>query len=212
MVLFVPVFAPLLAELIAPWFPPYEETKDRTVLNFALVGLIIAGIAVVFPSITRLKQELASEMPSRAVQYLAAHPDLGPTFNYFFWGGYLIQNHGPADRVFIDGRLDIYEYSGVLADYMSIMSLKPDVESLLSKYHVRSCLIPPENPLATLLASSPGWKQVYQDGISVIFIRNKATDADPAEAAAVTQFNGRAAKHEVLSATSEVRSASVGVF
>jgi hypothetical protein len=211
MVLFVPVFAPLLAELIAPWFPPYDETKDHPFLNFALVGLTFAGIAIFFPSNSRLKQELANEMPAGALQYAAAHPDLGPTFNYFFWGGYLIQNHAPGDKVFIDGRLDIYEYSGVLADYMSIMSLNPDVESLLSKYHVRSCLIPPENPLATLLASSPGWKQVYRDGISTIFVRDN-TDDGSTKAVAVSQVNGKAAKPTMPGGITEVRSASAGVF
>ncbi len=80
-------------------------------------------------------------------------------------------NRRPSDRVFIDGRLDIYEYSGVLDDYMSIMSLKPDLEDLLRKYHLRSCLIPPHSPLAILLASSPGWKEVYRDGISAVFVR-----------------------------------------
>jgi hypothetical protein len=200
MVLFVPVFAPLLAELITPWFPPYDETKDHPVLNFGLVGLILAGMVVFFPSNTRLNQKLASEMPAGAVRYLAAHPDLGPTFNYFFWGGYLIQNHGPDDKVFIDGRLDIYEYSGVLADYMSIMSLRPDVEPLLSKYHVMSCLIPPENPLAILLGSSPGWKHVYQDGTSVIFERS-GTGSNPPNTSAANPVNGKIAKRKLLSAT-----------
>jgi hypothetical protein len=199
MVLFVPVFAPLLAELITPWFPPYDETKDRPFLNFGLVGLIIFGMAVFFPSNKQLNQQLASEMPTGAVRYLAAHPNLEPTFNYFFWGGYLIQNHGPDDKVFIDGRLDIYEYSGVLADYMSIMSLKPDVESLLSKYHVNSCLIPPENPLAVLLGSSPGWKKVYRDGTSAIFVRSGA-GSNPANANAAAPVNGSFAKGKMLRA------------
>ncbi|HET9178225.1 MAG TPA: hypothetical protein VFQ24_07690 [Terriglobia bacterium] len=211
MVLFVPVFAPLLAELITPWFPPYAEAKDHPVLNFALVGIIIAGIAVFFPSNNRLKQELAIEMPAGAVQYLAAHPELGPTFNYFFWGGYLIQNHKADGRVFIDGRLDIYEYSGVLADYMSIMSLKPDVEPLLSKYHVRSCLVPPENPLALLLTSSSGWKQVYRDGISTIFVRDSA-EANSANATGTATANGKVAVRKVLSSAPEAFNASAGAF
>jgi hypothetical protein len=177
MVLFVPVFAPLLAESIAPWFPPYDETKDHPVLNFGLVGIILTGMVVFFPSNTRLNQKLASEMPTGAVRYLAAHPEVGPTFNYFFWGGYLIQNHRPDGKVFIDGRLDIYEYSGVLADYMSIMSLKPDVESLLSKYHVRSCLIPPQSPLAILLNSSPGWHRDYRDNISALYVGDLTKDS-----------------------------------
>lgn len=171
MVLFVPVLAPVLAELITPWFPPYDEAKDHPILNLALVALIIGAIVEFFPSNASLQQQLASEMPVGAVQYLRTHSDLGPTFNYFFWGGYLIMNRNTSDPVFIDGRLDIYEYTGVLDDYLSIMSLKPDADELLSKYHVRSCLIPPTSALAVLLTSSPGWKQVYRDANSAVFVR-----------------------------------------
>jgi hypothetical protein len=199
MVLFVPVFAPMLAELVTPWFPPYAETKDRPVLNFALVGLVVVGIVRFFPSNARLHQQLASEMPGKAVQFLHTHPEMSPTFNYFFWGGYLILNRRPADGVFIDGRLDIYEYSGVLADYVSIMSLKPNVESLLSKYHVRSCLVPPENPLATLLASSPGWKQVYRDGVSTVFVR-KQVKASPGHPTALTPAKSGIVRGKMLKA------------
>ena len=199
MLLFVPVFAPVLAELITPWFPPYAETKDHPVLNFALVGLIIAGIVEFFPSNARLQQQLASEMPGNAVKFLRVHPAMSPTFNYFFWGGYLILNRRPSDRVFIDGRLDIYEYSGVLADYLSIMSLKPDTEALLRKYHVRSCLIPPHSPLAILLASSPGWEQAYKDGISTLFVR-KQGGASAENSTAATGVNGKMAKQRMLSA------------
>jgi hypothetical protein len=198
MVLFVPVFAPVLAEWITPWFPPYSQTKDHPILNFALVGLIIAGIVEFFPSNARLQQQLASEMPAKAVQFLRVHPDMSPTFNYFFWGGYLIMNRRPSDRVFIDGRLDIYEYSGVLADYLSIMSLKPDTEALLRKYQVRSCLIPPDSPLAILLASSPGWKQAYKDGISTLFVR-KQGGASTENSTAATGVNGKMAKQSMLS-------------
>ena len=171
MVLFVPVLAPVLAELITPWFPPYSETKDHPILNFALVALILAAIVEFFPSNASLQQQLASEMPVGAVQYVRSHSELSPMFNYFFWGGYLIMNQPASDRVFIDGRLDVYEYSGVLEDYLSIMSLKPDADELLRKYHVRSCLIPPESALAILLTSSPGWKQVYRDVNSALFVR-----------------------------------------
>ncbi|MCL5671161.1 MAG: hypothetical protein M1423_07695 [Acidobacteria bacterium] len=174
MILFVPVFAPLLAEAITPWFPPYDEAKDHPVLNFALIGLIIAGMVEFFPSNAKLQRQLSREMPTHAVQFLRSHPDLRPTFNDFFWGGYLILNGGPANKVFIDGRLDIYEYSGVLADYMSIVSLKPNVEMLLRKYHIRSCLIPPDSPLAILLNSLPDWRQDYRDKISAVYVHRMA--------------------------------------
>ncbi len=198
MLLFVPVFAPVLAELITPWFPPYSEAKDHPVLNFALVALIMAGIVEFFPSNARLQNQLDGEMPGQAVEFLRAHPAMSPTFNYFFWGGYLIMNRRPSERVFIDGRLDIYEYSGVLDDYLSIMSLKPDTEALLKKYHVRSCLIPPHSPLAILLASSPGWKQTYKDGISTLFVR-KQGGAGAENSTAATGVKGKMAKQRMLS-------------
>jgi len=175
MVLFVPVFAPVLAESIKPWFSSYDEAKDHPLLNFALVALILAGMVKFFPSNASLKQKLDKEMPVKAVAFLDSHPGLGPTFNYFFWGGYLILNRAPAHQVFIDGRLDIYEYSGVLADYMSIISVSPDTEFLLRKYHVRSCLIPPDSSLATLLRASPGWEKVFRDRLSEIFVRKSVS-------------------------------------
>ena len=199
MVLFVPVFAPLLAEAITPWFPPYDEAKDHPFLNFALVGLIIAAMVEFFPSNARLRHQLVGEMPSGAVQYLHAHPDLRPTFNYFFWGGFLILNRGPAGKVFIDGRLDIYEYSGVLADYMAIVSLQPDVEMLLKKYHVRSCLIPPQSPLAILLDSSPRWHRVYRGNVSAIYVR-EPVKANATNDAAATLSRSKTATRKILSA------------
>jgi hypothetical protein len=180
MLLFVPVFAPVFAEAIGHWFPPYDETKDHPALNFSLIALLIVGMVEFFPSNAKLQRQLASEMPGRAVQFLRVHPDLRPTFNYFFWGGFLILKQGHGNKVFIDGRLDIYEYSGVLADYMSIVSLQPDAEMLLRKYHVRSCLVPPGSPLAILLGSSPDWRRDYRDNISVVYARrsvNTSIDA-----------------------------------
>ncbi|MEJ2006950.1 MAG: hypothetical protein P8Z30_02155 [Acidobacteriota bacterium] len=171
MVLFVPVFAPMLAEQIAPWFPPYSEEKDHPVLNFALIGLICLGIVRFLPSRTMLRQQLTLRMPVAGVRYLDAHPGLGPTFNSFFWGGYLILDRGPAHKVFIDGRLDIYEYSGVMADYLAITGIQPDYAFLLRKYHVRSCLIHRDSPLATVLLNSPEWKDVYQDKMSIILTK-----------------------------------------
>jgi hypothetical protein len=196
MVLFVPVLAPVLAELITPWFPPYSETKDHPILNFALVALIIAAIVEFFPSNASLQQQLASEMPVGAVHYLDAHSDSSPTFNYFFWGGYLIMNRPASDRVFIDGRLDIYEYSGVLEDYLSIMSLKPDADELLGKYSIRSCLIPPKSALAVLLGASPGWKRVYRDENSVVFMR-EPVETHPGNSSALTPAEVGTAKRKI---------------
>ncbi|HUZ45088.1 MAG TPA: hypothetical protein VMW54_00480 [Terriglobia bacterium] len=169
--LFVPIFAPLLADLLAEWVPQYEPAKDPHVLNLVLITLIITGIVKFFPSDQKLEAELANKMPVQAVSYLRAHPDMGRMLNDAYWGGYMIDKLGPAHKVFIDGRFDIYEYSGVIADYLNITHLAPDARFLLRKYKIQSCFLPRESQLAVFLAASPRWRQVYQDNLSAVFVR-----------------------------------------
>ena len=92
--------------------------------------------------------------------------------NDYTYGGYLIWQLGVQQKVFIDGRTDLYEYSGVFQDYVRIVNLDPDALSLLGKYDIQSCLIKRDSAFATLLAASPEWKQTYADDLSAIFVRS----------------------------------------
>ncbi|MCL5005417.1 MAG: hypothetical protein M1404_02690 [Acidobacteria bacterium] len=175
--LFVPVFAPLLAELLAKWIPQYQPAKDHYILNFVLMALIAAGIVKLFPSNRRLEQKVESKMPVRAVWFFRAHPALKRTLNDAYWGGYLIEKLWPTHKVFIDGRLDLYEYSGVMADYLNMTRLAPDTRFLLRKYQVQSCLLPRSSPLAVFLAASPNWQEVYQDNLSAVFVRKAENES-----------------------------------
>jgi hypothetical protein len=74
-------------------------------------------------------------------------------------------------RVFIDGRSDAYEPSGVLADYVKILRQDPQAPALLDKHAVRSCLVERNGPLRAWLDTQPEWQRVYQDDLSVIFER-----------------------------------------
>ncbi len=179
------LFAPFLATLIAPYAPPYEAKKDKPFLNLALIALVVFGCINFFPSRSTLEKVVSHGFPTEAVEYIRQHPSVGPVFNKEFWGGYLIKELGPRQKVFIDGRADLYEAAGVLSDYLSIMRLAPNTPFLLRKYQVNSCLIERGSPLATLLAQSPDWRRAYSDGISVIFVRK-------AEAAAPTERKGTA--------------------
>ncbi len=93
--------------------------------------------------------------------------------NEYGWGGYLIWSLGPNHKVFIDGRADIYDYGGVLSDYMSMTLLKPKTLSLLRKYGVEACLLQRDAPLVTLLAALPEWEEVYSDELSVIYVHKR---------------------------------------
>lgn len=113
----------------------------------------------------------------KAVQYLEQHPPPLPMFNTYSYGGYLIYALDGRNKVFIDGRADIYERVGVLADYGRIGRVEPIALRLLDVYSVQSCLIERNEALGTLLAASPRWQKVYADDQSVLFVRTQISVA-----------------------------------
>jgi len=177
--LFVFVVIPLLATMLAPWMPPYDREQDKYAINAVLMILVLVGIAWYFPSEQHLEQETAKTHPRGAVEYLRRHPQPGPMFNELTWGGYLPYMLGTQQRVFIDGRLDFYQYRGVFPDYLRITKLERDTPRLLQKYNIQACLITPTIPLATYLEASPEWKKVFEDQLSVLFVRREPDKDGP---------------------------------
>jgi hypothetical protein len=168
---FVPFCAPLLAVVAAHWIPPYKPAKDKYALNGLLMAVVIAGIVGTFPSRAKLEGIMEEKWPVKAVAYLKLHPAPRPMYNNYGYGGYLIWQLDGQNKVFIDGRADIYERVGVLSDYLSISRLAPTAPFLLDAYNIQSCLIARDEALATLLANSPQWQKVYGDNLSVLFVR-----------------------------------------
>ncbi len=168
------ILVPLLASALARWVPDLGLRWKRTALSASLMVLLAAGMVKFFPSQQRLEQPVDGMFPVKAVQYLQSHPVPGPMFNYYMWGGYLIWKFGGRHRVFIDGRADIYAYSGVFADYASIVTLSPQTLFLLRKYSIRSCLLTRDDHLGTFLAALPDWRRVYEDDVSVLYVRQSS--------------------------------------
>jgi|SRR5581483_2900207 len=123
------------------------------------------------PSRKELHEGIEKKFPVAAAEYLRRHPVRGPMFNDYGWGGFLIWSLGPHQKVFIDGRADIYEYAGALEDYLSIAKVQRNSSFLLRKYHVDACLIESRSSLATLLAASSDWEQAYVDDVAVLYVR-----------------------------------------
>ncbi len=179
--LFVILFAPLWALVFSSWLPRYRREEDHPLINAILLAAIAAALVYYFPSRRALNQRVEKEYPLSALRYLENHPVRGQMLNNYNWGGYLIWAQRPRNMVFIDGRADIYEYGGVLSDYLSIMRLEPHALQLLKKYDVQACLLAQDAPLGTLLASMPGWERVYHDNVAVLYIRKPAS-AQPTQA------------------------------
>jgi hypothetical protein len=171
--IFVLFIAPIVARILARWVPPYDAAKDKYVLNAAIIALVILGVIKFRPSERSLEAVVAADYPVHAVEYLRAHPEPTGMFNEYGWGGYLISQLGPEHQVFIDGRADLYEYSGVFPDYMRASLGQAGAMRILAKHDIRSCLLNRSSALAGLLEQSGDWKPVYLDDLSVILVRSR---------------------------------------
>ena len=172
--LFVPFFTPLLATVAARWLPRYDATKNKYVLNAVLMAGVIAAMVHYFPSRAFLEAKVAEKFPAKAVDYLREHPTPGPMFNNYGFGGYLVWS---GEKVFVDGRGDLYERGGVFSDYLQVVQVKPAALAVLRNYGIQSCLIERGATLGSLLKVTPEWRELYSDSTSEIFVREKTGEA-----------------------------------
>lgn len=162
------VAAPVVAKIL-DFVPRYRRGADTPVFNAFVILLIIGGVAHFWPREAQLQAALSQQYPVEAVAYLEAHPPQGPMLNFYLWGGYL-NWRDPSVKVFLDSRVDIFEYTGVLKDYLDLLALNHP-EPLLDKYGIRYVLFPPGEPLTYVLEDDSGWRVLYRDRISVLLER-----------------------------------------
>lgn len=171
------VITPTLAKAL-DFLPEYRPEDDTPLVNVFAMLLIVAGVVYYWPGETRLRASVNDQYPTEALVYLHDYAPPGPTLNYYLWGGYI--NWRDRDlKVFVDGRGDIFDYSGVLKDYLDLISVK-DVDALLGKYKIQYVLFPHGEPLTYVLEHDQKWKEVYSDRVSVVLRRAEGEPADDA--------------------------------
>jgi len=162
--------APIVCRLLCDTWDRYEPARDRWWAN--AVMMLLAAIVVVcsFPSAAELESQAKKNNPTQAVEYIRRTGLSGRMLNDYVYGGYLIWAL-PEHKVFMDGRADVYEWTGVLSEYAAWAMLRSDPNILLDKYRVDFCLLSKGAPISRVLKYLPGWKLVYSDELSVIFAR-----------------------------------------
>jgi hypothetical protein len=162
--------APVVSRLLRTSWEGYEADKDKPLPNAIFLALALAVLVLVFPGRANLAQQVEAGNPAKAVAYIKEHSLSGNMMNTFTDGGYLIWAL-PEHPVFIDGRADVYEWTGVMAEFGRWATLETDPNALLNKYDVSFCLLDRDSAIAHAMLLLPGWKQVYSDNASVIFVR-----------------------------------------
>jgi hypothetical protein len=86
------------------------------------------------------------------------------------WADYLIYRLYPRQRVFFDGRSDFFG-PRLGGDYRKLLTAGPGWRELVDRYRFAVALLPRDWPLAATLDREPGWRQVYGDRLSVLYVR-----------------------------------------
>lgn len=112
--------------------------------------------------------------PVKAAEFFKANKIKGPVLNNFYCGSYLIWALYPDERVFIDGRTELYG-PDFYKYYRSALENNSALEALLEKWSVNCVLFfdPGKEPeeVVKRLFKSADWKLVYFDDVSSIFVR-----------------------------------------
>jgi hypothetical protein len=162
------VTAPMVAKIL-DFAPPYRLQDDTPRFNALVVLCMIAGMVYYWPTNACLQKELEKEYPVQALTYLQTHPLQGNVLNFYLWGGYM-EWHQRDMRVFLDSRVDIFEYAGVLKDYFEILSVQ-NAKPVLDKYKIQYVLFPRSETVTYMLEHDPGWKVLYSDKLTVLLER-----------------------------------------
>ncbi|HEY4381524.1 MAG TPA: hypothetical protein VGN01_14335 [Acidobacteriaceae bacterium] len=162
--------APILCRLVADLWDYYEPERDLPTANAVLLVLSLTAVYFAFPRPTDLEAQVQARSPSRAVEFIQSHHLSGPIVNEYAYGGYLIWA-APDYPVFVDGRADVFEETGVLADFGNWAMLQAPPADLLNRYHVNLCLLSKNSPMRFVLPLVPGWTLAYSDDLSVVFVR-----------------------------------------
>jgi hypothetical protein len=172
------VAAPIIAKAL-DFFPPYRPELETPRVN-AMVIFVMLGLMVYFwPREAKVRSSVEETYPAGVLPYLKAHPPQGNVLNFYLWGGYLGW-HDPEMKDFVDSRVDIFEYAGVLKDYLGLLgvdAVQKRPEAILEKYKIDYVLFPPSdgtNPnlvggnLVYVLEHDPRWKVLYRDKVCVL--------------------------------------------
>jgi hypothetical protein len=156
--------------------PAQGDAQDRAETWYECLGLaaflVVAGL--LFARNTDfnragLDAKISSVFPVNAVNYLRKHPQPGPMYNAFDWGGFLIW-YMPDYPVAIDGRTDLYgdELGG------RFLATGSGQESYLTDPYLNEAgvvLLEREMPLAALLQGDQRFLKIYEDRLAVVFVR-----------------------------------------
>lgn len=143
-------------------------------LNALLLVVVALSVTLYAPQKRAMDQAVFDELlPVRAVDFMVAHRIGGRLFSSYDFGGYLIHRLYPAQKVFIDGRADVYG-DAFIKDYADIVAGKADWAARFDRYDIDCLLLQRDAPLSQLLQLRGDFVRVYDDENYSVLVKKTA--------------------------------------
>ncbi|MGA9389707.1 MAG: hypothetical protein WBV69_04595 [Candidatus Sulfotelmatobacter sp.] len=165
----IPATACLAEAFRSPSPKPRKTIIEKTALAVVLAVLILLYARLLNVNTRDMRLAIASHYPVRAINFLRDHPQPGPLYNTFNWGGFIAW-YMPDYPVAIDGRTDLY---GDEIDMRFYKTENGDPSYADDRYlnESRLVVLPRETPLARLLNSDTRFTVIYSDPLSMVFVK-----------------------------------------
>jgi hypothetical protein len=182
----LPIFAfaavPLLAEHATLWIKSQDWSSGffapEKIVSGGQARLRLAVLVLALGlSLMNVRQVLARQgdteqkyFPAQAVEFIRAQNLPGPIFNSYNWGGYLIWKLYPERRIYIDGRADVYG-DAFMEEFLRASKGQGDWREPLRRYGIRTVIVKPDSPLASLLLKEEGWSKAFEDSQAIVLVK-----------------------------------------
>ncbi|MEY4571287.1 MAG: hypothetical protein RLZ10_480 [Bacteroidota bacterium] len=143
-------------------------------LNWMILFLMIISSIYYYPKYKIIEDdEFNKKFPVKEVEYIASHHLNGKILNDVNIGGFILYKI-PHQKVFYDGRLDVYG-DDFANEYFKMIHGSPDWEEIFNSYHFDYVLIPRNLPLRQLLLMRGDFKlTVDSDKFSLLVSKDLA--------------------------------------
>lgn len=168
-----------LARFYKKWIGGGKQLeKVEYLLNWLLLLAITLGLLVYYPIYHAKDEDKANAiLPMKAAEFVANTGITGRMFNSYHFGGYLIYRLYPAQKVFIDGRADMYG-DAFFKEYQEIIGVKSGWGKTFDKYRIDYVITGRDEPIRQILLVRGDFRLVYDDKHNSVLVRNEPRYAD----------------------------------
>jgi hypothetical protein len=146
--------------------------RREYVMNGGLILLTLAALALVYPERQKvIAASLNTTIPVKATDFIQREGIAGRMFNTYHYGGYLIHRLYPQQRVFIDGRADMYG-DAFIKETLEIYQGGSEWKRLFDRHDIEYVMCASEAPLRQLLLQEDTFRLVFDDGMHSVLVRD----------------------------------------